>query len=149
MKRICSLIAVLLVAAGGSLYAAEPPELEEWFYIDGQDSWMLGGIGKEFSYLPDFEPARGGTNATLVQVHTSVPTWYNRYHGDTINQFSWPVLSGRDMRKADLNADGVDEYISRNGLLHRGITQGEPPEREFINYNSLISSLVPLHFHDV
>jgi hypothetical protein len=143
MRYIVMLIVVVL-SVSPVVHCAEPPELEEWFRITGDGQ---GPIGRIFSYLPDFEPSRGGTNATVVPVHGFVPTWYNRYRGDTVNQFTWSIFSGRGMRKADLNNDGADEYITRNGLVHAGIEQGKPPEADFINYNNYISSSTPFDFY--
>src|ERR1700754_3130136 len=106
MKRICSLIAVLLVAAGGLLYAAEPPELEEWFRIEGTNGFV-GGI---FTYLPDFDTVNNGRNAiaTINLAQTGAhdwPTWYLREAYDTVDQFDWPNQTTPQITKVDLNGD--------------------------------------------
>jgi len=144
MKPIYTLAFLLLVAVL-PLRAEDPPELEEWFRITGN---FNGAIGRVFSYLPNFDVANSGKNATAVRVTPRMPTWYNRYQGDTMDQFDWEYTI-RDMRKADLNGNSVDEYITRIGRIHHGIANGVPPEKEFLDYSNSFASVVPFDFHDV
>lgn len=93
------------------------PELEEWFS-------MSSGYG--ISYLPNFDVANGGINATALNLRGTA-TIYNRFHGDTVNQFSWERASL--VVYGDFNNDGLRDYVDVGGRLYLGVGANAPPKQ--------------------
>jgi len=93
------------------------PQLEEWFS-------MSSGYG--ISYLPNFDVANGGINATALNLRGTA-TIYNRFQGDTVNQFSWERASL--VVYGDFNNDGLRDYVDVGGRLYLGVGANTPPKQ--------------------
>ena len=132
MKTLLCLASVLLILAA-PLHAQEPivqdlPELQEWY------SWS-GAKGAHISYLPNFDTANGGINA-VTQKRDNNSTWFNRFAYDTTNQFTW--ASTWVVTRADLNGDGITDYIDAAGNVYQGVKKNSPPERVLgVSYGGL------------
>lgn len=111
----------------------EIPELYDWWSIeaDTNTGWYFA---QYFAYVPNFDTANRGVNAVAVYTRTTVEddsssTWYNRYFMDTLNQFNWYGGSERVLTSADLNGDGVLDYLTWQGRVYKGTTPYAPPEK--------------------
>ncbi|MBS1537751.1 MAG: VCBS repeat-containing protein [Bacteroidetes bacterium] len=124
MKKLILLLAlVLLIVVAPVVHAQKPvvelPELQEWYSVSG--------VGSGVSYLPGFS-SDGGMNAIAVAAPNS-PTWYNRFPYDTVNQFSWSNEGAYVIAQADLNGDGIMDYVDSRGFVYKGIAKNQEPEK--------------------
>jgi len=85
MKTVCFVLAFILCQGiTHSQDWSQLPELPVWYELENTS------FGKNMSYFPNFDTARGGFNAlTHYIAGQQNPTWYNRYKGDTENMFDW------------------------------------------------------------
>ena len=135
-RPVAQIIVLLLLLCSIPGLAADPPELQEWWRIQGDISTF---VGYPVSYLPNFKDGRGAI-ATWYDGPggAKAPTWLLREKGDTVDQYNWGFVP-RDIVAADINGDGVTDYISRFGVIRKGIA-GNLPDTENIRYIEISSS---------
>lgn len=141
---VCALFACVC-ATCGSACAAEPPELEEWYWLSVANNPELAFVAGPVAHIPNF--GVGGTRATVVGVSrrneniSGNPVWYNRYKYDTVSQYRW--LGGRrfNILQVDLDNNGVLDYLA-DGYLIRGIKDGEFPEQDTLRRYPYFFSLL-------
>ncbi|MFN8366492.1 MAG: T9SS type A sorting domain-containing protein [Candidatus Kapaibacterium sp.] len=95
---------------------AQPPvTLEEWFSL-------RYGIEPYFSTLSKFG-IENQEHITLLRrcynsgTYCESQTWFNRYAGDTVNQFTWGRYLPEGLVSLDFNGDGNSDYINNMGVL--------------------------------
>jgi len=119
MRTLVALALAALLAMPAFGQYEKLPQLEEWFSMSG------GGPG--INYLPNFDVANNGINATAVEFAGN-PTWYNRFPGDTANQFRWYGADGSAIvDRVDINGDGIIDYVDFNGYIYVGKAKDSPP----------------------
>ncbi|MBX7154733.1 MAG: FG-GAP and VCBS repeat-containing protein [Candidatus Kapaibacterium sp.] len=97
------------------------PELPVWYELENTS------FGKNMTYLPNFDTARGGMNAFIPYFSANTPTIYNRYKGDTENMFNWGARAAHLM--GDFNGDGIqDFYFQSTCSFYVGKKNGVPPD---------------------
>jgi len=123
MKTVCMFcVFILCQICTHAQDWSQLPELPVWYELENTS------FGKNMTYLPDFDTARGGFNAlTHYIAGQQNPTWYNRYKGDTENMFQWSTTF-YDMITGDFNGDGINDYMGGTGEVYQGVKISSPPK---------------------
>ncbi len=103
------------------------PELPVWYELENTS------FGKNMTYLPNFDTARGGINAFIPYTSSNTPTIYNRYKGDIESMFNWGSgllgTGGGASTMADFDGDGILDFFEIGVIgFYKGKGNGIPPD---------------------